>query len=75
MPSKAPLVPFDGDKSPYNYLHQQQRKNLIKQFPLCQMCEREWSRVLHHVDCDPQNKNPTNLLIVCELCHLLIHNS
>lgn len=47
---------------------------------LCQLCRRPayhlgdgWLEV-HHLDVNPENNDPDNLIVVCKMCHTHIHH-
>lgn len=63
----------NSTKRGYNSLHQRQRKALLKQFALCQLCGVQWATQLHHIDRNPFNKQADNLQVICERCHIAIH--
>lgn len=35
----------------------------------CQICEKESSICVHHIDYDKKNCNPENLITLCQSCH------
>jgi len=46
----------------------------------CQICgiemnEDESSLSVHHIDCNKENPNPTNLICLCNSCHLRVHHN
>lgn len=47
----------------------------------CELCRRKRKQLgkyetleMHHKDCNPQNENKENLLVVCTACHKRIHH-
>ncbi|MDY3558112.1 hypothetical protein R5W23_000833 [Gemmata sp. JC673] len=57
----------------YGWEHQQQRERLIRQFPICQRCENDWSAHLHHRDRNPHNRADSNVELLCHGCHAKEH--
>lgn len=53
----------------YGTAHQKARARRIAEDPVCQHCREAWATDLHHVDGNPFNRDPANLLMVCERCH------
>lgn len=53
----------------YGHAHQKARARRIAEDPVCQHCRQEWATDMHHVDGDPHNRDPGNLMMVCERCH------
>jgi hypothetical protein len=39
----------------------------------CTICRSGDFLSVHHVDCDPTNDNPENLVTLCDHCHAFIH--
>lgn len=40
----------------------------------CECCHQRASDVqIHHIDCNVDNADPLNLLVVCKSCHHIIH--
>lgn len=39
----------------------------------CEHCGRGPKLVLHHIDENPRNNDPSNLTILCGRCHHLVH--
>ena len=59
----------------YGHDHQKQRKVMIARSPVCQRCCDAWSEHLHHIDGDPFNRDPSNVVMLCEECHQAEHRS
>lgn len=59
----------------YDNRHRQIRAVLIKQYPVCQICQDKFSAHLHHIDGNTKNIDPTNLQMVCQKCHSALHNA
>ncbi len=36
---------------------------------ICQLCS-QYGNVVHHIDYDKKNSNPTNLITLCKKCHI-----
>ncbi len=53
----------------YGYAHQQLRKLILSKRPVCEVCEKAFATDLHHVDENPHNTTPDNLVATCERCH------
>ena len=34
----------------------------------------KYKLALHHINCDPNDNRPTNLMTVCPSCHMIFHN-
>ncbi len=45
------------------------RKIILKQFPICQVCKSKKSEEAHHKDLSRDNHSIENLLAVCKKCH------
>lgn len=84
MPDMPGRVPNFGSNRPprrktsergYGTDHQRQRAELIRKYPLCQRCGSDWSRQLHHIDRNPNNRHPDNLEMLCKRCHQIEHAS
>jgi hypothetical protein len=60
-----------------NYTHfgRNGRKKKYKNFEMCEVCNQSKAKILHHIDFNNQNDDSTNLLPVCEKCHLIIHKA
>ena len=57
-------------KSP-NYAHISRE---IQRVPvLCSRCHTKNAQLAHHVDCNPENDAPENLVPLCEACHHVVH--
>lgn len=47
----------------------------------CYFCEsngsRRWRKgiELHHIDLNPKNNNPKNLVSLCQICHMKLHKT
>ena len=41
----------------------------------CRICRSGDFLSVHHVDCDPTNDIPENLVTLCERCHALVHTT
>ena len=39
----------------------------------CAVCGGEGDLHIHHVDCDPTNDDPGNLVTLCGICHARVH--
>jgi len=48
--------------------------NASKRGEQCQICDSEEDIEVHHIDGDPTNNQPNNLLSVCRGCHGKIHS-
>jgi 5-methylcytosine-specific restriction endonuclease McrA len=57
----------------YGHAHQRQRERLLKLHPICQRCQADWARHLHHRDRNPHNRAGTNVEVLCERCHQAEH--
>ena len=40
----------------------------------CQLCSKERSGLVHHIDWDKMNNNPDNLIVLCKGCHAKHHH-
>jgi hypothetical protein len=40
---------------------------------VCANCKREKPLIIHHMDMDKQNNDPSNHFIICKSCHIRIH--
>jgi len=50
------------------------RTNLTKlRGKLCERCKREQVSQLHHKDQNPENNEDSNVLLLCDNCHVFIH--
>lgn len=80
FPNKYPIEDYLTGK---RYIHSSHlKKRLVKDGLLeekCYECDlREWRSVpisleLHHIDCNHDNNNLSNLMILCPNCHAMIH--
>lgn len=57
----------------YGHAHRRQRARLVAERPLCERCGERWSEQLHHIDHDPFNRAPDNVVMLCGPCHLAEH--
>lgn len=57
----------------YGTAHQRQRRVILARHPVCQNCSADWSAHLHHDDRDPFNRAESNVLALCEACHIAVH--
>ncbi len=39
----------------------------------CAVCGGEQDLHIHHLDCDPTNDDPSNLITLCGICHARVH--
>lgn len=79
MPTAPKIVPTRPKATPpprgtttergYGTAHQRQRARLLTQHPICQRCGNDWSKHLHHIDRDTFNRDPSNVVMLCERCH------
>lgn len=58
----------------YDDVHLKLRELVLAQHPVCQRCQREYSRHLHHKDHNVWNRHPDNLEALCVRCHMKHHN-
>lgn len=58
----------------YGAEHQRQRRHLLAKEPLCQRCQDDWAKHLHHRDRNPFNRHPSNVELLCERCHDAEHD-
>lgn len=68
-PKHTPAPRLTTTERGYGWAHQVQRARLLVIYPLCQRCADGWSAELHHLDGDPFNRSPANVLMLCERCH------
>ena len=40
----------------------------------CQCCKTNKKLIVHHLDCNPKNNSPSNLIVLCNQCHSHLHN-
>jgi len=40
---------------------------------ICQRCKKRMFDHMHHVNVDPSDNRPENVLLVCEECHITLH--
>lgn len=78
MPTAPKSIPLGGKKHRpkppasargYDEEHRRQRSRILDERPLCEVCNNAFSTDLHHVDENPFNRDETNVLAVCEVCH------
>jgi hypothetical protein len=64
---------WQGGKSfePYSVDWTEDLKRAIRKRDeyVCQVCGKEPSIVIHHIDYDKKNNNPNNLITLCNSCH------
>jgi hypothetical protein len=39
----------------------------------CQCCKAKSHLIIHHMDCNKLNNSPTNLITLCQQCHMHLH--
>ena len=66
-------------KNPYNRNWTKIRGMVLRSRPFCELmypkvCQHEAKHV-HHIDKDPFNNSPTNLMPVCHACHNHLHKT
>jgi len=70
--SKDTTIHFDGKRF-LNTKRQVARRKALKAFePICVVCGKPEEHC-HHKDCNPANNDITNLVLLCEPCHIDIH--
>lgn len=42
---------------------------LLATNPVCEMCRKSASQLVHHIDNDPYNQKHNNLIALCNACH------
>lgn len=53
----------------YGTAHQKVRARLLAGSPICQHCQDAFATDMHHIDRNPFNRDPSNLMPLCERCH------
>ncbi len=53
------------------------RRSKVNRSPLCELCEKKGiirvADVVHHINQDPWDNDPRNLMSLCRDCHETIH--
>jgi hypothetical protein len=59
----------------YSFTHKLARKivNLYQGIKECVECKRTSDLVVHHIDGNQQNNHPSNLQVLCRICHSRYH--
>lgn len=62
----------------YTHRWQQIRKAKLNRNPLCEHCKKKEklkpALLVHHIDQNPKNNRPENLMSLCRSCHDEIHS-
>lgn len=59
----------------YGSEHQIIRAELLRLFPICQLCNDAFSEHMHHINHKPHDRRRSNLLMCCKGCHMQLHNA
>ena len=63
---------LENDKYPNEY-YRMRNRILKRDGYKCTTCSNEEALHVHHIDRDPTNNEPSNLITLCEDCHLKYH--